>query len=195
MGGPVSPDWPVAKGPVPHGLDTISGMPDARARLERLKNAMLGISGNRYRGLETVFEEHVLRPIFNDPKDAAKVAEHLKKHWFDDTSPEAFFPGIQVAEIYADGVLSTIALSLKGGNSPVPIDAWWVVDQHDVKLLPLARVDNNVTKGPSVVLLILTPRPHPALQTGPMMILNKEAVVWISEQQTTRGAITRRKIP
>jgi len=191
MGGPLGSDWPCAKGPVPYGLDTISKGVGARARLEQLRNAIMALPGGKYQGLESVFETHVLRPIYPDPKDAAAVAVHLKTYWFDETSKDAYFPNVPVAQIYAEGVLKASELSLNGKPDPVPIDAWWVVDQPEVKLLELALVGGNgVTRSQSVVLLVLTPRP-PA-DKARMVILNKEAVAWVTEHQT--GRVVTRKV-
>jgi hypothetical protein len=194
MGGPMDPDWPCAKGPVPYGLDTISSKPDARTRLEQLQAAISALAGVNYRGLETVLEAHVLQPIYSNPADAADVAAHLKKYWFDETSTEAYFSG-PIAQIYAVGVLNAVELSLKSapGAPPVPINAWWVVDQPAVKMLSLALVDSgDVTRSDRVTLLVLTPRPR--VDRARMAILNKEAVAWVTERETTSGRVTTRKV-
>lgn len=194
MGGPMDPDWPCAKGPVPHGLDTISSRPDARARLEQLRNAISALASVNYRGLETALETHVLQPIYPTAREAADVAAHLKQHWFDETSGAAYFSRFQpIAGIYAEGVLKAVELSLRtaAGAPPVPIDAWWVVDQPDVKMLSLALVDSSgVTRSDRVTLLVLTPRPDAG--KARMAILNKEAVAWVTE--TTIGKVETRKV-
>jgi len=169
-------------------------MPDARARLEQLRAAISALSGVNYHGLETVLEVHVLQPIYSNPSDAADIAAHLKKYWFDETSADAYFSG-PIAKIYAEGVLNAVELSLKSapGAPPVPINAWWVVDQPAVKMLSLALVDSSdVTRSDRVTLLVLTPRP--LVDKARMAILNKEAVAWVTEQQTTSGNVITRKV-
>src|SRR5262245_59467073 len=196
MGGPMDPDWPCAKGPVRFGLDTISSMLDGRARLEQLRNAITALASVNYRGLETALEVHVLRPIYPNPNDAAAVAAHLNQHWFDETSSSAYFPAFQpIAPIYAEGVITAVNLSMNSpGPAPVPINAWWVVDQPHVKLVSLALTDSgDITRSDRVTLLVLTPRP--SVVQARMAILDKRAVAWVTERERANRKIITRKTP
>jgi hypothetical protein len=191
MGGPIDPGWPCTKGYIPDGLDKISSLTDARARLTTLRNALLAL-GTGYLGIENVFKTCILDLIF--PNDAAAVTAYLKKYWFDPNSPSAYFPGIQVAQIYGDGVLKCVELSLGGTPDPTPIDAWWVVDQPNVKMLSLALVDSGgVTRSKSVVLLVLTPRPP--TNNMRMRIVNTNAVAWVTEYQTSDAKVITHSFP
>src|SRR5260370_31003140 len=93
-----------------------------------------------------------------DAGQRRRIVAHLNAYWFDAAAPKPFFPTEPVARIYAEGVLETLDLSLKG-KPTVPIEAWWVLDSAEFRMLNLADVKDGVTVGRSVTLLIMTPRP------------------------------------
>jgi hypothetical protein len=65
-----------------------------------------------------------------------------------------------VASIYAQGVIKALNLAL-AGKRMVQLNAWWLLDYPEVKLLSLADVDTaGATIGGRVTLLIQTPRPQ-----------------------------------
>jgi hypothetical protein len=140
-----------------------------------------------------VFDDHLLRRAFN-ASQRRQILAHLRAHWFDPNSREAYFPDQKVAEIYAQGVLKAVELSVKG-RRPVPIDTWWIVDfleaNGPVKMLTLAEVENDVTVGRQVTLLILTPRPRGDGEYRGNSILGDEAEAWVSEQRG-QNVVTRR---
>ena len=187
MGGAVRlpPSVPCAKGWVPYSLDQCSKGRGARARLEGLNRAIASLAPN-YQRLADVFNDHLLARTFPDASLRARIVAHLRTHWFDSSSSETYFPNQKVAEIYAQGVLKAVDLSLKG-RRPVPINTWWIVDfqevNRQVKMLTLADVENEVTVGGRVTLLILTPRPRGDGESGGTSILGDEAEAWVSEQQ------------
>ncbi len=176
---------PCAKGWVPYSLDQCSKGRGARARLEGLNRAIASLGPN-YQRLADVFNDHLLARIFPDAGLRARIVAHLRTHWFDPSSSEAYFPNQKVAEIYAQGVVKAVDLSLKG-RRPVPINTWWIVDFHEVnrqvKMLTLTDVENELTVGGRVTLLILTPRPRGDGESGGTSILGDEAEAWVSEQQ------------
>ena len=177
-----------AKGPVPYCLDELSKRRGARARLQRLSEAVASLAPS-YQGLETVFDTHLMSYILTEPHVRERVVVHLRKHWFDANSSETYFPHQRVARIYAEGVLKALELSLKGRRI-IPINAWWVVDAPEVKMLTLADVDDqSVTVGGRVTLLILTPRPKGEGDSESRTpILGNTAEAWVSEQQGAETA-------
>jgi len=179
---------PVLKGPIPHCLEVISKGRGASERLRRLARA-IGSIAPRYRGLEKVFDEHLLSFVFNSAKRKA-ITEHLRRHWFDPDSPEAYFPNEPVAEIYAKGVLKTLAVALKGRQS-VPIECWWILDSDSVLLLTLADVERGTAPSGPVTLLIHTPRPSGRPRRG-RAILGKTGKAWVS--RATGGRIVTKSV-
>jgi hypothetical protein len=176
-----------AKGPVPYCLDEFSKGRGARARLQRLSNEIASLAPT-YQGLENVFDTHLMSYVFADPRVREGVITHLRQHWFDASSPATFFPDHRVSRIYAEGVLKTLELSLKGKRTVVPISAWWIVDSPDVRMLTLADVDSQgATVGGRVTLLILTPRP-PGAGESKTPILGSTAEAWVAEQQGAQHA-------
>lgn len=157
MSGFVAENVPCAKGAICHCLDEFSKGRGARARVARLRDALAALPG--YAGLTEVFDRHLLSRVITDAAERARVVAHLQRHWFDQHSPDAFFPGVPVASIYAQGVLKALDLALAGPRV-VPLNAWWLLDYPQVKLLSLADADQaGVTIGGRVTLLIMTPRP------------------------------------
>jgi hypothetical protein len=177
---------PCAKGWVPFSLDQCSKGRGARARLEGLNRAIASLAPD-YQGLTDVFNDHLLVRSFRNASLRQRIVTHLRTHWFGPNSREAYFPNQKVAEIYAQGVLKAVDLSLKGRRRPVPINTWWIVDfkevNRQVKMLTLVDAENEVTVGGEVTLLILTPRPRGDGESGGTFILGEEAEAWVSEQQ------------
>jgi hypothetical protein len=96
-----------------------------------------------------------------------------------------------VAQIYAEGVLETLELSLKGSGRPIPINAWWVLDADEFKMLNFANLKDGVTVGGDVTLLIMTPRPTRSGRAAPPWILGDEAEAYVTARQG-RAVTTRR---
>jgi hypothetical protein len=194
MGGPLGSDSPCAKGPIPYCLDECSKGRAARHRLTQLSTAIKSLSPD-YGGLETVFDRYLVShvPQYQDPKVRQDLAAHLKRHWFDDSSTEAYFPNQRVAATYAEGVLKALELSLERrhsalisfGQRPVPINAWWIVvdDLKKVQMLTLAEVDR-------VTLLIVTPRPPTEVRSATPILGMARA--WVTEQRD--GRVVTRKV-
>jgi hypothetical protein len=187
MGGPIGQHSPCARGPIPRCLDVCSRGDGARTRLEQLKGAISALKGAYYRGLETVFEQHLLRLQYADPNVRRIITDNLRKHWFDETSGDAYFSGQKVAEHYAEGVIEALNLSLAGKPDPIPINTWWViVEQQKVKLLALGQDD-------AVTLLIMTPRPQ-SDDPAATLILGKEGQAWVTQEDPKDGRIIARKV-
>jgi hypothetical protein len=184
MGGTAPKDKVCIKGPVPFCLDQASVGRGARARLEQLRDAIRALEDKKYVGLQKVFRDLLFVWEGFDQGEAKSIAEHLKVHWFDANSREAYFPGQKppVVETYAEGLLQTLELSLYGAPDPVPINAWWVLDHKDkVVMANLATVDRGVTVSDNVTLLILTPRPPDADKAPPVILRNNWARAWITD--------------
>ena len=189
---------PCAKGPVPYALDQCSTGKGARDRLARFSDALKKLRPT-YRGLEIVFDVHLISRIFPDSRRREALKEHLRQNWFDEKSPQAYFPGQQVAHKYAEAVIKTLELSLNGKPDPIPIDAWWVIGANkgsgkeadkEVRFLNFADVDDaGVTVGESVTLLILTPMP-PVGQEAPTAPIMGDAQAWVTER-AGRKIVTR----
>jgi hypothetical protein len=91
-----------------------------------------------------------------------------------------------VASIYAQGVLKALDLAL-AGRRVVPLNAWWLLDYPEVKLLSLADVDQaGVTIGGRVTLLILTPRPQGGGRPTRTPILGATAQASLTEHRDNR---------
>ena len=170
MGGPPPLLSPIAKGPVPFCLEEVSKRSDARARLQKLRADILGL-GPTFGDFAAVFEADLLALEFPNP---APIKAHLEAHWFDATSP--YFPGVQVAEIYAKGVLHALDVSLDSSPTnrpPLEIEAWWLVDQPAVQMLTLLSPSNRLS------LHILTPRPA-GVAGSQTAILGQYSSAWIT---------------
>jgi hypothetical protein len=143
MGGLAGPGKCV-KGAACLALDKLSGDRDGMIALQ---DAIAGIASAGYAGLENVLGQFLL-PALYSAADAAKTTTHLKACWFDPSSPTCYFPGVDVAKIYGQGLLKTLELSLKSG---APVDTWWVRDHAAVEML-------NLASPRQVTLIIATPR-------------------------------------
>lgn len=181
-----------ARGPVPYWLGLCSIDARALERLTALLRAIRGL-GPTYAGLEMVFDEYLGAHYCNDADLRRRIAEHLRQHWFSD-APDAYFPGKKVTQLYAEGVIKTIELSLNGRHHPVPINAWWIIDGADkvVRMLNLAEVDRNgMTVSSSVTLMIMTPRPSD--KSAPTRtLLWGDSVAW--ETAVQNGSVVTRRI-
>jgi len=171
------------KGWIPYGLDEISKGAGARARLRQLSSAIQPLAPN-FRQLERVFDTYLLSHVMTNTRARQEIVEYLGRCWFDDNSTEAYFPNQGVAQIYAEGVLRALELSIKGRRTAVPIDAWWIVGSQEVRMLTFADVDGQgVTVGRRVTLLILTPRPSAPVEYHGPWILGQTAQAWASDRR------------
>ena len=176
---------PCAKGAICHRLDEFSKGRGARPRVGRLRDTVAALAP-AFNGLTAVFDQYLLSHVITNAAERARVVAHLQRHWFDQTSPDAFFPGVPVASIYAQGVLKALDLAL-AGRRVVPLNAWWLLDYPEVKLLSLADVDQaGVTIGGRVTLLILTPRPQGGGRPTRTPILGATAQASVTEHRDNR---------
>jgi len=144
---------PAIKGSIPECLDAMSRHADGRALLKQLQEGIEALRGKDFDGLADAFAKNLFAPIYQDPKHARAVAAYLTKYWFDHSSPNAYFPELQpIAPTYAEGVLTTITLSLRGRGRPKPIDGWWIIDHQGFQMI-------NLVGARQITLLIATPRP------------------------------------
>lgn len=188
MGSFVAGAVPCAKGAICYCLDEFSKGRGARARIAKLRGAIAALAPS-YAGLAEVFDRYLLSHVITDADQRQKIVAHLKKFWFDPDS-KPFFPADPVAKIYAEGVLQTLDLSLKG-KQPVPINAWWVLDSADLRMLNFADVKNGVTIGGNVTLLIMTPRPEGGGRAA-SPILGDVAEAYVTELQGKK--VTTRRV-
>lgn len=143
-----------AKGPVLHYLDEMSRRPDARTLLQQLHGGIAENSGNNFVNLHQILDQHLLSPLKVGSATIAAISDYLHKHWTDEHSADTYFPEFQpIAAIVAEGLLKTLELSLAGEPNPRPIDAWWLLDYSDVRVV-------NLVSPQQVTLLIKTPRPE-----------------------------------
>jgi hypothetical protein len=183
-------DVPCAKGAICHGLEEFSKGPGSRKRITKLREAIAALAPT-YVGLTEVFDEHLLSHVFN-PGERRRACAKLNEYWFNADSPTTLFAGKPVARIYAEGVLRTLDLSLKGGRRPVPIESWWVLDSTDFRMLNLTDVETGKTVGDRVVLLIMTPRPAAGGPTVSARILDDVAEAYSTEEKD--GAVLTRRV-
>ena len=165
-----------ARGPVPYWLGQCSTDVHAVERLKALLDAIKKL-GPTYAGLERAFDECLGAHYCGNADLRGRITEHLRQKWFTDGG---YFPGQKVTQIYAEGVIKAIELSLKGRHHPVPINAWWIIEPPDkvVRMLNLAEVDRNgTTVSSSVTLLIMTPRP-PSNEGPTRTLLWSDSAAW-----------------
>jgi hypothetical protein len=166
----------VAKGPVTRCLDDLSVRPDARERLVALRQGIIGLRDQSYRGLEGVFATHLFPGFYNAPQ-TEHITRYLETNWFSQAT--GWWPAFQpIAPIYAIGLLQTLALSLSGEGTPRPIDSYWIIDHDQVELINLANPRQ-------VTLLIATPSP-PELALGG--ILSESSEAWVTLRRAGRTA-------
>lgn len=196
MADPVQPGVPCAKGVVCYCLDEFSKGRGARTRLTRLRDAIMAIAPVDYQGLEVVFDQYLFPYCVGDATERTRAVNFLRRYWFDPGSPDAFFPGFPVARIYAEGVLKALELALNGRRI-VPLNAWWVLDTTEPKMLVLADVDNQgITIGGRVTLLVTTPRPRGRDRPAGAAILGQTAQAWVSQRQDSQVAtLAVRQLP
>jgi len=141
-----------SKGPIFYYLDEMSRKPDARELLERLHRAISDKASSGFPDLEITFDQYMFTPLKVGERINA-ISNYLKKYWFDLDSPDIFFPDLQpIQPIFAEGLLKAISLSLKREGKPTPIDAWWIVDHADFRMM-------NFVSLQQITLLMVTPRP------------------------------------
>ncbi len=181
---------PVAKGAICYCLDEISIGPGARARVQKLSDTISDLAPS-YSGLVKVFDEFLVSYKFTSAATREEIAKFLSTYWFDPKSPDAFFPGVPVARIYAKGVLQALKMSLEGKGPAVPVNSWWLLGAPKVELLSMADQQDGVTIGGNVTLLIATPRPTPIQgMVTPPWILGDKAEAYVTRQ---RGHAVRTK--
>jgi hypothetical protein len=169
-----------AKGAICHCLDEFSKGRGARSRIARLRDELATLAP-AFNGLTGVFDRYLLSYVMTNAAERAAVVTHLERYWFDQASPDAYFLGVPVASIYAQGVLKALNLSL-AGRRVVPLNAWWLLDFPEVKLVSLANVDSaGVTIGGRVTLLILTPRPQGGGRITRTPILGETAQAFVTQ--------------
>jgi hypothetical protein len=180
-----------AKGAICYCLDEFSKGPGSRSRLAKLRKAIADLAP-AYAGLAEVFDEYLVSHVFASADTRRSILEHLKERWFDANSRTTYFPRTPVSRIYAEGLLQTLDLSLKGGGRTVPINSWWVLDSAKFRMLNFADVKDGMTVGGNVTLLIMTPRPKGGRRGAvPPWILGEVAEAYVTEQQG-RAVATRR---
>jgi hypothetical protein len=166
-------------------LDEFSKGRGARARLAGLRDAITAIAPD-YRGLEDVFDKNLMAFVIANAAERARIVAFLKSHWFDAASAEAFFPGVPMARIYAEGVLKALEFSLNARRA-VPLNAWWLIGFPEPQMLTLADTnDAGMTVGGRVTLLVLTPRPQGDHRVSATPILGDAAQAWVSEHRGNR---------
>jgi len=177
----VPPNIISAKGAICYCLDEFSKGRGARSRVARLRDEVAALAPT-FHGLTGTFDRHLVSHVITDATERGRIVTHLERYWFDQGSPEAFFPGVPVASIYAQGMLKALDLALAGSRRVVPFNAWWLLDFPAVKLLSLADVDSaGVTTGGRVTLLILTPRPQGGGTPTRTPILGETAQAFVTE--------------
>ena len=160
------------------------------AGISNLRDAIAALAPT-YEGLSEAFDEHLLAHVFKTRQRRSAV-EKLNNYWFDPDSPTTLFPGKPVARIYAEGVLRTLDLSLRGGRRAVPIESWWIVDSTELRMLNFADVKAGKTVGAMVTLLIMTPRPAAGGPTIPAAILGNVAEAYSTEE--VGGTVVTRRV-
>jgi len=190
MSGLVDNGVPCAKGAICYCLDEFSKGPGARSRITKLRDAIAGLAPT-YKGLAEVFDEYLMSHVITDKGRRQNIVVYLNAFWFDLSARHPYFSNKPVAEIYAKGVIEALDLSLKGQRT-VPLNAWWMLDSTEVRLLILADVKDGMTVGGRVTLLIMTPRPDSAGKASPPWILGDEAEAYVTEQQG--DAVTTRRV-
>ena len=192
MGARVRLGVPCAKGAVCYCLDEFSKGRGARSRVKKLDDAIAALAPT-YVGLEDVFDTYLLSYVITDPAERRRIVVHLREFWFGAQAAEPFFPNLPIAPVYAEGLRETLGLSLNG-RRVVPINAWWILDSSQFKMLNLADVDNDGrTIGGNVTLLIMTPRPqYTGRPSRGSSILGTKAEAWVTEQEGRR--VTTRRV-
>jgi len=171
-----------AKGAICYCLDEFSKARGARARIVRLRDELAALAPT-FSGLTGVFDRYLLSHVITDAAERQRIVAHLEQYWFDQASPDAYFPGVPVASIYAQGVIKALDLAL-AGRRVVPLNSWWLLGLPEVKLLSLADVDSaGVTIGGRVTLLILTPRPQGGGRPTRRPILGETAQAFVTEHR------------
>lgn len=173
--GAFNPNDPVAKGPLTCCLDALSVRDDARARLDDLRKAIIGLRARKFSGLEKVFARYLFRHFYDRPK-VGKITDYLSTYWFDEKT--GWWPSSQpIAPIYALGLLHGLNASLARRDArPLPIDSYWIIGHDQVQLL-------NLVSDRQVTLLIATP---PPLELAPSGIWSESSEAWVTARRAGR---------
>lgn len=170
---PESMQTPALKGAIPECLDAISRSDNARELMKRLQSAIESLRKRSFLNLTDAFAKHLFAPAFRDAKRSRAVADYLEKYWFDGSSDAAYFPDLQpIAHLYAEGILTTLRLSLRTRPKPTPIDAWWLLDHRDFEMI-------NLVSNQQITLLIATPRPGLVRKARPTL---SQTEVWTTKR-------------
>jgi len=98
-------------------------------------------------------------------------AHSRSRYWFNERSTDVFFPKFQpIAPIFAEGLITTLELSLRGNPNPKPIDMWWLLDYPEVKMI-------NLVSPTRVTLLVATPWPP---NVSPREIWGEDAEAYVT---------------
>ena len=193
MGASVLLDVPCSKGAVCYCLDEFSTGRGARARIQKLKDAVDAIAPT-YAGLADVFGTVLLPYVYKRASERQRIVAHLQSYWFDPDAPHPYFPGQPVARIYGQGLSKALELSLKG-RRVVPFNAWWILDSDRFRLLTLIDADpQGATIGGNVTLLILTPRPQHEGRPTKTALLGTEAEAWLTERGMVSNIVSTHRV-
>lgn len=170
---PESTIGPAIKGAIPECLDAMSRHDNARELMKRLRKEIEALRGNAFRTLTNTFAKYLFAPIYQKPKRSQAITGYLGKYWFDESSEFAHFPELQpIAPVYAEGILTTLRLSLRAKGSPTPIDAWWLIDHQSFEMI-------NLVSKQQITLIIATPRPGLIKKARPAL---GETEVWTTKR-------------
>jgi hypothetical protein len=149
----VPANCPAFKGAIPECLDAMSRRSDARDLMKNLQGGIEALREKGFENLANAFARHMFAPIYQQTKRSRAISGYLRKCWFDESSEFAYFPALQpIAPVYAEGILTTLRLSLRAKGNPTPIDAWWVIDHQSFEMI-------NLVSKQQITLIIATPRP------------------------------------
>lgn len=170
-------DDPVAKGAVTHCLDAVSVQPEARARLDALRLAIIALQNQQFRGLAAVFADHLFPYVYiNAPNQIAQITRYLQDSWFNEAT--GWWPAFQPIEpIYALGLIQGLRESLSVSSpQPLPIDSYWIIGHDKVELI-------NLVSKQQVTLLIATPTPP---EPAPSGIWSESSEAWVTARRAGR---------
>lgn len=164
----------VAKGPVTHCLDQLSKQDNSSAKLKKLRDAIAGLEGEDFEGLEEVIAKDLFEPC-DMPADKINTAKnYLKKYWFDEGT--RLWPNV-TPDTFAAGMLEALDRSIEHSQDgkAFPMDCWWVTGRKDFKLATL-KSDQQVT------LLFMTPAPA-ADKLRPGGIWSESSDAWVTSRE------------
>ena len=157
MGLAIKPPPSFIKGAACLCLDILHTQP---VKMNALAAAIQGAAPG-YANLEKILENNLLNLQYSlaSKPTITEIVSHLENRWFGTGTPAApvYFPGVSVSQIYAQGLLETIAYSQSGATPPAPIDAYWSVGHLGFEMIVVADPPTKPTK---VTLIIATPMPR-----------------------------------